>query len=456
MAPHKSYIFPLIIISILFFVFGFITWLNGILIPYFKICLELTNLQASLVMFAAYIAYFVMALPSAWILKYTGYKKGMVLGLAVMAFGTILFIPAAYSRTYFIFLSGLFITGTGLTLLQAAVNPYVAIVGPIESTAQRIGFMGLANKIAGIFSITVLGSVFLLNADGVMASITNIDIAKKAEILDVYALKIVVPYLSITGVLILLAAMIYFSNFPEIDESQRKDEGEVKEVDQRPTVFHYPWLVLGIVALFFSMACEVIPIDGVIIYSKSLGIPLAEARHFPTYALTAMLIGYLASIVLIPKYLSQNRALQLVSIWGILLSVGSFLGEGMISVYCLILTGAGTAVLWGTIWGLSLRGLGKFTKVGGAMLLMGVVGGAILPLVFGRLIDLNAHLPQNAILMMIPPYLIVLAFSSWGYRLDRWSLLSLQKSMFPDLKKALSDGGTAMDHGLSTMDYTQI
>ncbi len=428
MTTRKSYVFPMIVISTIFFVFGFIIWLNGILIPYFKICLELTNFQASLVMFAAYIAYFIMALPSAWILKYTGYKKGMVIGLSVMAFGTILFIPAAYSRTYSIFLSGLFITGSGLTLLQAAVNPYVAVIGPIESTAQRIGFMGLANKIAGIFSILVLGSLFLLDADTVISSITNIDIAKKAEILDVYAMKIVVPYLFITGVLLLLATMIHFSNLPEIDESkiEASDESVVKN---RASVFHHPWLILGVATMFLSIPCEIIPIDGVIIYSKALGIPLADARHFPTYALAAMLIGYTASILLIPKYLSQNRALQIVSIWGILLSVGSYFGDGMLSIYCLVLTSCGTAVLWGTIWGLSLRELGKYTKVGGAMLLMGVVGGALWPLLFGRLIDIYPHAPQNAVLMLIPLYLVALVFSSWGYRLDSWNLHSIKRSL---------------------------
>lgn len=429
MTNRKAYIFPMMVISTIFFVFGFIIWLNGILIPYFKICLELSNFQASLVMFAAYIAYFVMALPSAWILKYTGYKKGMVIGLSVMAFGTILFVPAAYTRTYSMFLSGLFITGTGLTLLQAAVNPYVAVIGPIESTAQRIGFMGLANKIAGIFSILVLGSLFLLDADSISTSITNIDIEKKAEILDVYAQKIVIPYLFITGVLMLLAAMIHFSNLPEIDESKIETKDAKVVVKNRTSVFHYPWLIFGILTMFFTIPCEVIPIDGIIIYSKALGIPVAEAMHFPTYALAAMLIGYTASILLIPKYLSQNRALQIVSIWGILLLIGSYFGEGMFSIYCLVLTSCGTAVLWGTIWGLSLRGLGQHTKVGGSMLLMGVVGGALWPLLFGRLIDINPHAPQNAVLMLIPLYLVALVFSSWGYRLDGWSLASIKKSI---------------------------
>ena len=229
MTKQKSYIFPLSIIAVIFFVFGFIIWLNGVLIPYFKICLELTNFQASLVVFAAYIAYFVMALPSAGILKFTGYKKGMVLGLSVMAIGALMFIPAAYTRTYGLFLSGLFITGTGLTLLQASVNPYVAIIGPIESTAQRVGFLGFANKVAGIFSIFVLGSVFLLDADSIIATIAQVDAAEKAKILDLYALKIVGPYLMIASVFLSLAALIFFSNLPEIDDSVAEEDGISKK-----------------------------------------------------------------------------------------------------------------------------------------------------------------------------------------------------------------------------------
>jgi len=439
MQNKKSYIFPLTIIAMIFFVFGFIIWLNGILIPYFKICLELNNFQASLVVFAAYIAYFFMALPSAWILKYTGYKKGMVLGLSVMAFGTLLFIPAAYTRTYGMFLSGLFITGTGLTLLQAAVNPYVAIIGPIESTAQRVGFLGLANKIAGIFSITVLGSVFLLNADDVIARAGIADIAEKAKILDLYALKIVVPYIMITLVLLSMAAIIFFSNMPEIDESKVEVEGISTDIKHRSGVFKYPWLILGVVAMFFSISCEIIPVDGVIIYSRSLGISIEEARHFPTYTLIAMLMGYLATIFFIPKYFSQNRALQFSSIWGILLSAGSFLGDGMVSIYCLILTGFGTAMFWGTIWGLSMRELGKYTKIGGAMLLMGIIGGAILPVIFGRLIDVNSHYPQNAVLILIPFYLVLLAYSSWGYRLEDWSFQSIKRAVFSNRKSPTPD-----------------
>jgi FHS family L-fucose permease-like MFS transporter len=424
MPGSKSYIYPLSIIGILFFAFGFLTWITGVLIPYFQICLQLTNTQASLVSFATYIAYFAMALPSAWVLKYTGYKKGMVLGLIMMAAGTALFIPAAYTRTYPLFLTGLFITGAGVTLLQTAVNPYVAIIGPIDSTAQRIGFMGLANKFAGIISTTALGSIFLFDADAIIANVNKAGVAAKATILNAYALKIVNPYLVITIVLLLLAVMIFFSRMPEINETQTEDGVITSEIKHKASVFHYPYLLMGILCLFVSCACEGLPIDGIIIYSRSLGIPIEQARHFTQYTLYAMVLGYLASTILIPRYLSQHKALQWCAILGLALTLGSYFNKSVISIYCLILTGFGAAMLWGTIWGLSIRSLGRFTKTGSAMLLMSVVGGGIFPPVFGKIIDNSPAHPQNAVLLLIPCYLILLIFSGWGYRLESWKTQS--------------------------------
>lgn len=424
MTQNKSYILSLIIITFIFFVFGFIIWLNGILIPYFQICLELDNFQASLVIFAANVAYFVMALPSAWVLEKTKYKKGMVLGLLIMTIGTLMFIPAAYTRTYSLFLSGLFITGSGLTLLQAAVNPYIAILGPIESTAQRVGYLGLANKTAGIFSITVLGSIFLLKADDIIAKISTVSTVEKAKILDEYALKIVNPYIAITAILLLMALVIYLSKLPEIDDSKTEIEGKSVEIESRGSVFQYPYLVLGVVTMFFASTCEVIPVDSIIIYSRALGLSIGDARIFPIYALIAMLTGYLATIILIPKYISQHKTLQFTAFWGILMSLGSYFTEGKTSTLLISLMGFGTAMLWGTIWGLSLRGLGKFTKIGGAMLLMGIIGGAILPLFFGKLVDSNPQHPQNAILLMIPFYLFILGYGIWGYKMESWSFKS--------------------------------
>lgn len=171
--PNKnSYVLSISIIGALFFIFGFVTWLNATLIPYLKIACELsTDAEAYLVTSAFYISYFVMALPSSWVLKKIGFKNGMSLGLFVMAIGSLVFIPAAMSRTYGMFLTGLFIQGTGLSILQTAANPYVTILGPIESAAKRISIMGIANKVAGILSPLILGVIVLKGIDGLVESL---------------------------------------------------------------------------------------------------------------------------------------------------------------------------------------------------------------------------------------------------------------------------------------------
>lgn len=426
MSTRKSYVVSLTIICSLFFFFGFMTWINGVLIPYFQICLELSNMQASLVLFASYSAYFVMALPCAWILKRTKYRKGMVLGLVIMGVGTALFIPAAYTRTYGLFLLGLYLTGTGLTLLQAAANPYIAILGPIESTAQRVGYLGISNKIAGIISVTFLGSIFLLNADDIIAQVKNLDSIQKSALLDEYALKIINPYIGISIALLLMAIFIYLSNLPEIDETKTSDQHEGNKLETRTSVFQFPHLLLGVLTLFFASACEMIPVDTIIIYSRALGLSIAEARQYPTYGLLAMLVGYLVSILLIPKHLSQHRALQLAALWGILLGIVAYISGGMVSIYCLVLTGFGAAVLWGTIWGLALRALGEYTKIGGALLLMSVIGGAIWPLLFGKLIDTNPATPQRAVLILVPLYAAIWCYATWGYRITGWQRHSVK------------------------------
>ncbi len=418
MSRTKTYLFPLFIIGVLFFVFGFITWVNGVLIPYFQICLELTTFQSLFVAFAAYLAYFFMAIPSAYVLKVTGYKKGMVIGLVIMAIGTFMFVPAAFARTYMLFLSGLFITGIGLALLQTAANPYVAIIGPSESIAQRIGFMGVANKTAGILSQRILGAIFLLNSDAIVASVSTATPAEKALILDEYVLKVVNPYIVITIILLLLAVLIHFSKLPEVNESNEKANAGVHA--GKTSVFHFPYLILGVIALFMAGACEVIPIDAIIVYSRSLDIPMEEARHFAEYTLYAMLVGYVTSTIVIPRFISQQNALAVCAVLGLLFAAGSYLSEGFTSVLFLILMGFGAAMLWGTIWGLALQNLGSFTKMGSALLLMSVIGGGIFPLLFGGLIDNNPQWPQTAVLILIPCYAYLLYYALAGHKIKHW------------------------------------
>jgi MFS transporter, FHS family, L-fucose permease len=427
MSASKNYWYPMAIIGTLFFIFGFLTWVNGILIPFFQICLELSNLQALLVVLASFSSYFIMALPSAWVLKYTGYKKGMGLGLFVMAVGTLLFIPAAYTRLYPIFLTGLFITGTGLTLLQTAANPYVAIIGPIESTAQRIGIMGICNKVAGIISTTILGSIFLFNADDVIVKLKTLGSAEKAKLLSDYSLKVVGPYVVISVVLVLLGVLILFSKLPEVDETETVDESLEDNFQPKESIVQYPYLILGVIALLFASACEGIPVDGIVLYGRLLGIKVDVARHFATYTLYAMLAGYLFTVIAVPKYFSQQQALRISAIWGLVMATVSFIFGGVISIYCIILMGFGSAMLWGTIWGLSLRNLGRFTKQGSALLLMTVIGGGIFPVIYGKLLDINA---RTAIAILIPCYLFLLFYSSYGYRITKW------KKAAPKIAKA--------------------
>ncbi|MEH6682044.1 MAG: sugar MFS transporter [Sediminicola sp.] len=418
----KSFIHPLLVIGLLFFVFGFLTWVNGILIPYFKICMELSNFQATLVAFCSYFAYFVMALPSAYVLKITGYRKGMVWGMCVMAVGTLLFIPAAYLRTYPLFLTGLFVTATGLALVQTAANPYIAIMGPIEGTAQRIGYMGIANKVAGIVCLFVLGNVFLADADVLSESIKGLSEAQKAAALDLYALKIVNPYIIISLVLLGVALLVHFSRLPEVEEKKDTLDSKGNVAKDRKSVLEYPYLVFGVIALFLAGACETVPIDGIIIYSRGLGIPMDVARHLSTYTLFIMLLGYLAVSILVPRFTSQSSVLLFASIWGIILTLITYFTDGIYSAYSMLLLGFSASMLWGGIWGLSLRNLGGHTKKGSAILIMSLIGGGVFTVMFGDLLDGNTSNPQVSVLILIPCYLFILFYAIKGNRMDYWTL----------------------------------
>ncbi|MCK4569622.1 MAG: MFS transporter, partial [Bacteroidales bacterium] len=205
---------PIIIIGFLFFIFGFVTWLNATLIPYLRIACELTVFESFWVTFAFYISYFVMALPSSYVLKKTGFKNGMSVGLITMAVGALVFIPAAMTRTYGMFLTGLFIQGTGLAILQTASNPYVTILGPIESAAKRISILGVANKFAGILSPIILGAILLEGADELTAQLEDMNAFSRMVMLDNLAMKVINPYIVIAIVLVFLAGLIRFSSLP--------------------------------------------------------------------------------------------------------------------------------------------------------------------------------------------------------------------------------------------------
>jgi glucose/galactose transporter len=411
---HKSYLGPLIIIGAMYFIFGFVTWVNGTLIPYLKIACELeTDFQAYLVATAFFIAYTVMAIPSSYVLRATGYKKGMAVGLFVMALGAVIFIPAAQARNFNMFLVGLFIIGSGMALLQTAVNPYVTIIGPPESAATRISIMGICNKTAGILGGLIFGYIALNDADALEQSLRTMDAAAKDATLDELASRVIVPYIIITAILILVAVAVLFSSLPDINDSG-DDTPESAVATTRTNVFQFPHLVLGVITLFLYVGVEVIAGDTIISYGKSQGIELSVARYFTQATLAFMLIGYIIGIVTIPKYISQEKALSICAILGVVFSALALMTTGYVSVGCIALLGLANSLMWPAIFPLAIYGLGKFTKIGAAMLIMAIAGGAILPLVYGSLSDMWN--PQMAYSIAIPCYLFIFYFAVKGYK----------------------------------------
>jgi len=413
-ARPSSYLMSITIIGILFFIFGFVTWINGTLIPYLKIACELkTDFQSYLVATAFFIAYTVMAIPASYVLKKTGYKKGMSVGLFIMTIGAILFVPAAQARNFDMFLVGLFIIGTGLALLQTASNPYATIIGPIESAATRISIMGICNKVAGILAGLIFGYIALNDADALEASLTTMDEVTKNATLDELASRVIVPYMIIAGILVLLSIAILFSSLPDIDDSG-EDEAQTQPSTGKTSVFQFPHLVLGVITLFLYVGAEVVAGDTIISYGKSLGIELATARYFTQATLACMLIGYIVGIIAIPKYMSQATALKICAWLGVAFTVGAVLTNGYVSVAFIALLGLANSLMWPAIFPLAIDGLGKFTKIGSALLIMAIAGGAIIPLVYGWLSEITSS--QQAYWMMVPCYLFILFFATKGYK----------------------------------------
>ncbi|HLT81277.1 MAG TPA: sugar MFS transporter [Cyclobacteriaceae bacterium] len=412
----KQYVLSMTIIGALFFVFGFVTWVNGTLIPYLKIACELeSELQSYLVATAFFIAYTVMALPSSVVLRATGYKKGMALGLLVMAVGALVFVPAANARSYNMFLFGLFIIGTGLALLQTASNPYVSIIGPIESAATRISIMGICNKVAGILAGLIFGYIALKDADALEASLATMDAAARAATLDELASRVVVPYIIIAGVLVLLAVAVVLSSLPDIND-EGDDGGTVATAGSKKSIFDFPHLFLGVLALFLYVGVEVMAGDTIISYGKSLGIELSIARYFTQATLAFMLIGYVIGIFTIPKYISQQAALRVCAVLGVIFTVLALVTDRYASVAFIALLGLANSLMWPAIFPLAISGLGRFTKIGSALLIMAIAGGALLPLLYGWLLDQPGWNSKSAYVIMVPCYLYILYFAAKGYR----------------------------------------
>ncbi|MEE1945450.1 sugar MFS transporter [Pedobacter sp. KR3-3] len=411
------------IIGALFFIFGFVTWANSTLIPFLKLACGLkTDLEAFFVTFASYIAYFFLALPSSWLLKKMGFKNGIVVGLFILGIGSLIFIPAASSRSFGLFLTGIFIQGAALSLLQTASNPYISIIGPIESAAKRISIMGLCNKFAGIIVPIIMGSIFLKNASAIEAKISNAatTLAEKEALLGEVLSRVYTPYIVLAIVFSLFALFIRFSNLPEIDVDKEEVVEDESTHVAKTSIFQFPHLFLGAFCIFLYVAAEVMAGDIIGTYGKQLGISADVSRYLTTLTLSGMLVGYVIGIITIPKYLTQQAALKICALLGLLFTAAAYLTSGYTSVIFVALLGLANSLMWPAIFPLGIKGLGKFTKTGSAIMIMGIAGGAIWPLLYGYLKDVqHVHFQLAFFISMIPCYLYILYFAVYGHKVGQ-------------------------------------
>jgi fucose permease len=434
--PARGGLVPILLIGALFFLFGFVTWINGPLISYLKKVCELKDgAEPYYVTFAFYIAYFFTALPMAAVLRRTGLKRGMMYGLFVMALGALLFVPAAQGRSYPLFLVGLFTIGTGLSLLQTASNPYITVVGPIESAAARISVMGICNKLAGVLAPFVIGALLLGDAAALEADLDRLQGAELGVRLDELAARITMPYLWMAAGLVTLGVLLRFSPLPELQGHGGSPGGR-----HFADLFSQRFLVFGVIALFFYVGVEVIVVDTIGLYGERSGVPLEQARSLPAWPLMAMVISYVVGVVAIPRLFSQRTALIASAALGVLLSLAVVLlppdmratvpvvdllaltatpTDVPLSLLMLALLGLANALMWPAIWPLAIEGLGELTSLASGLLIMAIAGGAVLPLLYGTLdhdLGLGA---QRAYLLLVPGYLFIAWYALFGARRGR-------------------------------------
>jgi glucose/galactose transporter len=401
---------PLLIVGVLFFVIGFGVGISGFLTPFLKDALHLTVTQSYLVTAAIFSAFVVFGSPAGWVIRKAGYKKSIIFSLLIMALGMVLFVPSANMASFPVFLLALFIGGIGNTLLQASVNPYVTIIGPHESAAMRMCLMGIMNKLAWW-----MGPVFL----GLFLDLKNVHLN-----------QVSFPFYIVTAILVALSVFIYFAPLPEV-----KAAGE-DETDQsvastyakgKTSIFQMPHLLLGVLALFFYVGVETLPMASIIGFAKAVfGENVVNPEGYAKYVPIGMFVGYVFGVLMIPRIISQTNALKLFAIIGLVASLCVIFLPGEMGIYSLIAIGFANSIMWGAIWPLAIADLGKFTKTGASFLVMGIVGGAVIPLIFGFLIDLfktgevsTISDYQHAYWIFIPAYLFILYFGTLGYKIRK-------------------------------------
>lgn len=408
----NNYIFPFIMITSLFFMWGFVHNLDPVLIPHLKRSFSLSTLQASLVDSAVFIAYFVMALPAGFLLKKYGYKKGIIVGLAFFAIGSFLFIPAANTQLYSFFLGALFIIACGLTILETAANPYASLLGPPETATFRLNFAqtfnGLAATLAPIIGVRVILIKGLSDEDlsTMTASARELALASEAS-------SVKTPYLVLGGIILVIAIIFIFIKLPEIKEDAVV-EGEKRGILQALMHKHLGWAVA---AQFFYVGAQVCVFSFFILYAtKAAGIDQKSAGDYAGYgAGLAFLIGRIVGTSLM-RFVRAELLLAGSAMICIALSLVAIMASGMLAVGAVVTIAFFMSIMFPTIFSLGIKDLGKDTKFGSSLIIMSIVGGAILPPVMGFIADIT-HDIQKGYVVPLGCFVVVLLFALKGHKI---------------------------------------
>ena len=397
MSKSNSYIIPLCFIGMMFFTVGFATGINGYFVPFLENNLHLTSAQSYLVIAATFAAFLVFSFPASSIIGKIGYRRTMSLSFFLFAVAFALFIPAARLESFALYLLACFISGTANTVLQAAINPYVTILGPIDSAARRISIMGICNSLA-----LSLPSVFI-------AAVTR----KPIEAVGLQDLD--KPLIIIICVIVILGIITLFAPLEEIKAQGEENEEDCPYAAGKTSLWQFPHLVLGALALFVYVGVENLALLTVLDYAQGMGLPNPES--YTVWPGIGMAAGYIIGIICIPKVISQVKALRICTWLAVIDSLLIVLTPPQVSVWCVALLSFACSLMYPAIWPMAIVDLGKFTKKGSSLLVASIGGGALIPLFFGAMKDWVGG--QNAYWICLPFYLLIMYYAYWGYKIRK-------------------------------------
>lgn len=402
----KNWIFPFILVTSLFFFWGFVHNLDPILIPHLRKAFNLTDLQSSLVDSSVFIAYFVMALPAGYIMRKYGYKSGIMIGLILFGTGSILFVPAANSLQYIYFLGALFIIACGLTFLETAANPYVTMLGPAESATKRLNFSQSFNGLAAFIAPAYIGPMILSDKNYTQAQIEAMTPDLRHAYLVSEAASVKMPYLILGLIILAVAILFYFTNMPDVKDEDAAGEDGASFVGALKSM-RLRW---GILAQFFYVGAQVCVGSFFIkMATTSAGIDEDSAAKYLGFFGLAFMLGRFVGTFLM-QYINPRKLLIIYTVINIALTMVAITGTGMIVVYSLIAIAFFMSIMFPTIFSMGIDGLGHNTKIGSSLIVMSIVGGAFLPPILGVISDKTASI-QNGYIVPLVCFLVILVFA---------------------------------------------